>query len=211
MVECWTSDLVGQDVKDSFSVPLNQLFHRRFLCLTLLRVYGTHQICAHVTDPKFICRKIVRPYNCCCGHTEILQTEVGVCLTELSPIYAKTALALHLLLLFFVAVLVLLYHLCNSATVLSSCHSNFQVDSIYNTANISLSPWMNYTFRVIAYNKIGESDPSFPTPTVCTTKDAVPDFNPQNLRTIGDRKGILHIEWTVSGGFAFSFCFQSHL
>ena len=72
------------------------------------------------------------------------------------------------------------------------------MDSIYNTANISLSPWVNYTFRVIAYNKIGESDPSFPTPTVCSTKDAVPDTNPQNLRTIGDRKGELHIEWTVS-------------
>ena len=79
----------------------------------------------------------------------------------------------------------------------------FQVDSIYNTANISLSPWVNYTFRVIAYNKIGESDPSFPTPTVCTTKDAVPDINPQNLRTIGDRKGELHIEWTVSHCIGF--------
>ncbi|KAK7102380.1 neuroglian-like isoform X2 [Littorina saxatilis] len=71
-----------------------------------------------------------------------------------------------------------------------------RVDSIYNTANISLSPWVNYTFRVIAYNKIGESDPSFPSPTVCRTKDAVPDANPANLRTIGDRLGELHIEWT---------------
>lgn len=71
-----------------------------------------------------------------------------------------------------------------------------KVDSIYNTANISLTPWVNYTFRVIAYNKIGESDPSFPTPTVCATKDAAPDRNPQNLRSIGDRIGQLHLEWT---------------
>ena len=87
---------------------------------------------------------------------------------------------------------------CRSVLVVPTPPTPFQVDSIYNTANISLSPWVNYTFRVIAYNKIGESDPSFPTPTVCSTKDAVPDTNPQNLRTIGDRKGELHIEWTVS-------------
>ncbi|KAK7486747.1 hypothetical protein BaRGS_00022031, partial [Batillaria attramentaria] len=71
-----------------------------------------------------------------------------------------------------------------------------KVDSIYNTANVSLSPWVNYTFRVIAYNKIGESDPSFPTAKVCKTQDAVPDHNPRNLRTIGDRPDYLHIEWT---------------
>ncbi|KAK7102376.1 neuroglian-like isoform X2 [Littorina saxatilis] len=71
-----------------------------------------------------------------------------------------------------------------------------RVDSIYSTANISLSPWVNYTFRVIAYNKIGESDPSFPTPTVCKTMDTVPGYNPRNLRTIGDENGKLHVEWT---------------
>jgi hypothetical protein len=82
-----------------------------------------------------------------------------------------------------------------------------QVDSIYNTANISLSPWVNYTFRVIAYNKIGESDPSFPSPQVCMTKDDVPDHNPMNLRTIGDRIGQLHLEWTVSVAFVHQYVF----
>ncbi|XP_025108153.1 neuroglian-like isoform X2 [Pomacea canaliculata] len=71
-----------------------------------------------------------------------------------------------------------------------------RVDSMYSIANVSLTPWVNYTFRVIAYNKIGESDPSFPNPIICKTNAERPRIHPQNLRTIGDRPGFLHIEWT---------------
>ncbi|XP_046363410.2 neuroglian-like isoform X3 [Haliotis rufescens] len=72
-----------------------------------------------------------------------------------------------------------------------------KVESQKTSANITLSPYSNYTFRVLAYNKIGESDPSFPTVKICRTNPARPFTHPQNLRTIGDRKGELHIEWTA--------------
>ena len=72
------------------------------------------------------------------------------------------------------------------------------VDYTQNTANIELSPWANYTFRVLAWNKIGASPPSFHTPRVCRTDPAQPSKNPQNVRSIGSKKGYLIIEWTVS-------------
>ncbi|KAH3827853.1 neuroglian-like isoform X2 [Dreissena polymorpha] len=64
-----------------------------------------------------------------------------------------------------------------------------------NTATIDLSPWANYTFRVIATNKIGASSPSSHTPTVCRTNPSVPDKNPQNVNSIGDRRNFLKVEW----------------
>ncbi|XP_052782103.1 neuroglian-like [Mya arenaria] len=69
------------------------------------------------------------------------------------------------------------------------------VDYTQNTATISLSPYANYTFRVIATNKIGASTSSYHTPTVCKTNPEAPNKNPQNVRSIGDRKGFLKIEW----------------
>lgn len=68
---------------------------------------------------------------------------------------------------------------------------------IQTTAYISLSPWTEYTFRIIAKNKIGESEPSFPTKKVCVTDPAQPTTHPQDVRSIGDRKGYLVMEWTV--------------
>ncbi|KAH3827857.1 hypothetical protein DPMN_129800 [Dreissena polymorpha] len=65
-----------------------------------------------------------------------------------------------------------------------------------NTAIIDLSPWVNYTFRVIAQNKIGMSVPSLHTPTVCRTNPTVPFRNPANVKAIGDRRNKLKIEWT---------------
>lgn len=67
-----------------------------------------------------------------------------------------------------------------------------------NTATIDLLPWANYTFRVIATNKIGASSPSYHTRKVCTTNPQQPDKNPQNLRSVGDKFGVLKIEWIVS-------------
>lgn len=67
-----------------------------------------------------------------------------------------------------------------------------------NTASIELQPWANYTFRVIATNKIGASIPSIHTKKVCTTTAKQPSRNPQNLRSVGDKVGTLKIEWIVS-------------
>ena len=72
------------------------------------------------------------------------------------------------------------------------------VDYTQNTAIIGLSPWVNYTFRVIATNKIGMSLPSFHTKTVCRTNPALPAMNPENVQSIGDRRNKLKIEWIVS-------------
>ncbi|CAH1112856.1 unnamed protein product [Psylliodes chrysocephalus] len=64
-------------------------------------------------------------------------------------------------------------------------------DSIYN---VNLAPWANYTFRVIAVNKIGQSKPSLHS-EVCTTPAEVPRTNPDNVRLEGDEDNLV-ITWT---------------
>ncbi|XP_012943169.1 neuroglian isoform X3 [Aplysia californica] len=71
-----------------------------------------------------------------------------------------------------------------------------KVNATLNKVNMTLSPFVDYTFRVIAYNKIGPSEPSFPSKVVCTTKPDRPSFHPRNLRTLGHQPGKLYIEWT---------------
>ena len=61
-----------------------------------------------------------------------------------------------------------------------------------------LSPYGNYTFRVLAKNKVGYSKPSDHTKTVCHTEADVPYKNPENVIAEGDRPGNLVIFWTVS-------------
>lgn len=63
---------------------------------------------------------------------------------------------------------------------------------------VTMSPWGNYTFRVIARNKIGLSLPSMQTFNVCTTQPDVPDKNPENVIGEGDQPNNLVIFWTVS-------------
>ena len=75
--------------------------------------------------------------------------------------------------------------------------SRVQVNASLVKVNMTLSPWVEYNFRLIAYNKMGASDPSFPSPVPCITKSARPEYHPQNLRTIGHQPGKLYIEWTV--------------
>lgn len=63
------------------------------------------------------------------------------------------------------------------------------------TYSIAMSPWANYTFRVIARNKIGLSQPSLHS-DACTTQPSVPFKNPDNVVGRGNRPDNLVISWT---------------
>ncbi|XP_026272122.1 neuroglian isoform X2 [Frankliniella occidentalis] len=64
------------------------------------------------------------------------------------------------------------------------------------TYTVAMSPWANYTFRVLAWNKIGPSVPSQHS-TVCTTQPDVPYKNPDNVEGKGTEPNNLVITWTV--------------
>lgn len=61
---------------------------------------------------------------------------------------------------------------------------------------LSLAPWLNYTFRVIARNKIGQSLPSEPSST-CTSDKATPFTNPTDVKGKGTTPNNLVISWTA--------------
>ncbi len=63
---------------------------------------------------------------------------------------------------------------------------------------VELSPYGNYTFRVLARNKIGLSQPSIHTRNVCRTLEDLPEKNPDNVIGEGDEPDNLVIYWTVS-------------
>ncbi|EDW51334.1 GM21680 [Drosophila sechellia] len=60
---------------------------------------------------------------------------------------------------------------------------------------VQMSPWANYTFRVIAFNKIGASPPSAHSDS-CTTQPDVPFKNPDNVVGQGTEPNNLVISWT---------------
>ncbi|XP_025162697.1 neuroglian isoform X2 [Harpegnathos saltator] len=62
--------------------------------------------------------------------------------------------------------------------------------------DVAMSPWANYTFRVLAWNKIGTSLPS-PHSEVCTTSPDVPYRNPDNVIGKGTTPQNLVISWTT--------------
>ncbi|XP_062597947.1 neuroglian-like isoform X2 [Saccostrea cucullata] len=68
------------------------------------------------------------------------------------------------------------------------------ISATQNTGRVYLSPWTNYTFRVSATNEIGTT-PSLQTLQKCSTDEARPTKNPENIRTIGNKKNFLIIEW----------------
>ncbi|KAJ3639541.1 hypothetical protein Zmor_002896 [Zophobas morio] len=61
--------------------------------------------------------------------------------------------------------------------------------------NVPMSPWTNYTYRVIAVNKIGKSLPSGHS-DVCQTEADVPYKNPDDVKGEGDEPDNLIITWT---------------
>ena len=62
---------------------------------------------------------------------------------------------------------------------------------------VSMTPWANYTFRVIARNKVGNSAPSEASST-CSTPADVPFKNPDNVEGRGTTPSNLVIYWTIS-------------
>jgi hypothetical protein len=62
---------------------------------------------------------------------------------------------------------------------------------------VLLSCWANYTFRVIAYNRIGSSDPSPVSGSMCTTSTCQPKTNPVDVKASTTQSAPLLIEWDV--------------
>jgi len=69
------------------------------------------------------------------------------------------------------------------------------VPATATTFKVSMSPWTNYTFRVIARNKVGDSLPSGHS-KVCLTPEDVPYKNPDNVMGRGHAPNNLVISWT---------------
>ena len=64
-------------------------------------------------------------------------------------------------------------------------------------ATVKISPYANYTFRVIAENAMGKSKPSKMS-MPCEANPAKPDKHPANVHTDRSKPGVLIIKWNVS-------------
>ncbi|QQP38166.1 Uncharacterized protein FKW44_018669, partial [Caligus rogercresseyi] len=60
---------------------------------------------------------------------------------------------------------------------------------------VDMSPWTNYTFKVIARNQVGDSFPSGHSET-CLTPENIPFKNPDNVEGRGTSPNNLVIYWT---------------
>ncbi|XP_062914303.1 neuronal cell adhesion molecule a isoform X11 [Mobula hypostoma] len=68
------------------------------------------------------------------------------------------------------------------------------VEGTQTTAELKLSPFVNYIFRVIAVNEIGRSEPSLPSERYFT-QPAAPDENPSGVQGMGNDPNNLVITW----------------
>ena len=64
-------------------------------------------------------------------------------------------------------------------------------------AAVTISPYANYTFRVIAKNAMGEGQPSKMS-SPCEANPAKPDQHPENVHTDRSKPGVLIIKWKVN-------------
>ncbi|XP_074798332.1 neuronal cell adhesion molecule isoform X23 [Natator depressus] len=79
-------------------------------------------------------------------------------------------------------------------------HYQTEVHGTQTTVQLKLSPYVNYSFRVIAVNEIGRSQPSEASEQYLT-KAAKPDENPSGVQGIGSEPDNLVIIWEPLKGF----------
>uniref|UniRef100_A0A667WJN5 Neuronal cell adhesion molecule n=1 Tax=Myripristis murdjan TaxID=586833 RepID=A0A667WJN5_9TELE len=73
-------------------------------------------------------------------------------------------------------------------------HNLTEVPGTKTTARLKLSPYVHYTFRVLAINAVGISHPSFPS-RMYKTNPAAPDENPAGVQGFGTASDNLVITW----------------
>ncbi|XP_066543231.1 neuronal cell adhesion molecule a isoform X4 [Amia ocellicauda] len=75
-----------------------------------------------------------------------------------------------------------------------------EVPGTKTTAQLKLSPYVNYSFRVLAVNKVGPSVPSYPSRQYITDP-AAPDEYPSHIEGAGTEPDNLVIKWEALTGF----------
>ncbi|XP_058379099.1 neuronal cell adhesion molecule isoform X1 [Diceros bicornis minor] len=79
-------------------------------------------------------------------------------------------------------------------------HHQTEVSGTHTTAQLKLSPYVNYSFRVMAVNSLGRSLPSEASEQYLT-KAAEPDKNPTAVEGLGSEPDNLVITWKPLNGF----------
>uniref|UniRef100_A0A3P8Y009 Neuronal cell adhesion molecule a n=1 Tax=Esox lucius TaxID=8010 RepID=A0A3P8Y009_ESOLU len=77
-------------------------------------------------------------------------------------------------------------------------HNLTKVDGTKTTAHLDLSPYVYYSFRVLALNRVGYSQPSKASRQY-RTNPAAPDENPTDVQGVGTEHDNLIISWKLTG------------